>query len=855
MKQLPKKYNPKESEPKWQKYWAEQKIYKWEKNLSRNETFIIDTPPPTVSGQLHMGHIFSYSQAEMVARYQRMKGKTVFYPIGFDDNGLPTERYVEKMIGKKGTEMPRDEFVKICREKVTVAEEEFEYLFKSMGFSFDWDEKYQTISPMSQKIAQMSFVDLYNKGVLYRKEEPVIWDVVDQTALAQTEVEDKEVDSEKHYLRFELFDGSKKLQDLEIMTTRPELLPACVAVMYHPEDENASKYRDKFARTPLGVIVPMIADEKVELGKGTGVVMCCTFGDQKDVEWWRLHNLHLRIVLDESGKITFKNIQNLGVINKKYKEELGGLFSKKARIKILELLKQDGYIVRSSEPIKHVVKVGERSKAPIEILVTKQWFVKVLDIKDKLHKKTDECDWYPEFMKIRMHNWIDGLGWDWCISRQRFSGVPIPVWYSKRKGEEGKVIVGGVDKLPVDPMIDLPEGYSADEVEPEKDIFDTWFTSSVSPQLSSHGITSELAADPERFEKLALPFDLRPQAHEIIRTWAFCTIVKAYYHQDIIPWKNLMISGWCLAADKTKMSKSKGNVITPQKLIDEKGTDAVRYWASTSNLGTDTAYSEDAIKIGNKLITKLWNSAKFGQMHFESVFGGQGEVANELPTTPKSDIETGKIYEKIDLWILLRLTRTTAEASSEFEKFEYAGARSIIENFFWNDFCDNYLEIVKIRCYGAGGNKYDGISLKDTEIAEITKAQHSGVYTIYHCLKTILKLFAPFIPHITEEIYSYIYKDEFNEKKSIHSRGQWPKVNEFVISDKVEEIGELVVRIIAKVRMYKSNNGLGMNASLNVLNISHGLGVDVSSISEDLKNVTGAKEVKFGAEEFEVEIK
>jgi len=895
MKDLIKKYSFSEIEKKWQQYWVDNKIFKFDWNDTKRENvYAIDTPPPTVSGQLHMGHIFSFTQAEFVARFQRMNGKNVFYPIGFDDNGLPTEKYIEQLKKIKGKKMPREDFIKICQENVHVAEDKFEALFKSAGFSFDWDEKYQTISEKSRRISQMSFVDLYNKGVLYQKEEPVIWDVIDQTALAQTEVEEMEFDGEMNYLKFELISSHSPLegesrktssegtmsdsvggQILEIMTTRPELLPACVAVMYHPDDK--AKYEGKTAITPLGVEVPMIADDKVDREKGTGVVMLCTFGDQTDVEWFkkneREYNLELRIILNEKGVIiSFNNNVNhlLNIreflFDNKY-NILEGLFITKARAKILELLKEDGKLTREPVAIKHSVKTGERSKHPVEILVEKQWFIKVLDIKEELHTKASECDWHPKWMESRIHNWIDGLAWDWCISRQRFSGIPIPVWYIKNKNGETVSILPAKEQLPIDPTIDLPKDFKLvkedkarivkatkdildkngkiiieKETErvliPERDIMDTWATSSVSPQLSSQGITDDLVADEKRYKTLSLPFDLRPQAHEIIRTWAFCTIVKAHYHQNTIPWKNLMISGWCLAKDKTKMSKSKGNSISPTNLLAEKGTDAVRYWASNSNLGNDIAYSEDAIKIGQKLVTKLFNASKFASFHFQN-------LAEKIETA-KADIESGKIFETADLWLISKLSKTIESTTKAFEEYQYAKARENIEDFFWNDFCDNYLEIAKVRCYGADGLKYQNAQLSEDERWKINQAQQSGIRTIHYVLNAILKLFAPFVPHVTEEIFSCIYEDEFLEKKSLHARGMWAKVEDFAIDEKSEFSGELAVKVLAEVRKYKSDNNVSMKNELERLTISSSEDEKVfSGILEDLKNVCNAKEVLF----------
>ena len=812
MSKLPDKYNTQEAEKKWQKYWRENQTYKWEKDLPRSQTFVIDTPPPTVSGLLHMGHIFSYTQADFVARYQRMSGKTVFYPMGFDDNGLPTERLVEKVKNIRAVNMDRAAFVKECQQVVDEAEVEFEELFNSIALSVDWNEKYQTISPESQKISQMSFLDLHQKGLVERKMEPVLWDCVDRTALSQADLIDKEIPSSMNDVEFGI-DGSA--EKIIIATTRPELLPACVAVMVHPEDKRYKKFHGKNAITAIfGVKVPIIADDLVQMEKGTGAVMCCTFGDETDIKWWRKHNLPLKIILSQDGRI----IES-------------GLKIKEAREKIIAELKEKN-LLKNSVEIKHNVKCAERSGAAIEILVVPQWFVKVLDKKEQLKEKAKECNWHPDYMRIRIEQWIDGLSWDWCISRQRFFGVPFPVWYSKRSGEEGKILVADISQLPCDPLKDLPKGYAQGEVIAEADVMDTWATSSISPQLSSKGINSNKPGfyeDLDRHQKL-FPADMRPQAHEIIRTWAFYTIAKAMLHEDQIPWKNLMISGWCLAADKSKMSKSKGNVITPNSLIEEKGSDIVRYWASTSHLGADTAYSEETLKIGGKLLNKLFNATKFAALNFSEL--------KEKPTSAKEDIAKKIITEASDLWILSRLSATIKKATEDFKKFEYARAREAIEYFFWNDLCDNYLEIVKIRAYGLKAQKYENISLDEEQKLKITTQQQSGITTLYHCLDAVIRLFAPFIPHITEELYQGI----FDKNESIHRRGNWPNIADYFEDKNLIAIGEVMLEVIFNVRKFKSDNNLSMKVTVTKIIITSP--IDITLIRADLANVCNALEVE-----------
>lgn len=826
MKELPKNYSHKEAEKKWQKTWEENRVYAWDELQPRKNTFVIDTPPPTVSGVLHMGHIFSYTQADFVARYQRMSGKTVFYPMGYDDNGLPTERLVEKVKKLRAHNMSREEFIKQCEEVSAEARAEFHRLFESVALSVDWKQEYHTISDESRKISQLSFLDLYNKKHAYRKLQPMLWDPVDQTAIAQAEVVDKELDSFENYITFGLDDGSgKRVGEFRIMTTRPELIPACVAIMCDPKQYK--KYKGMQAIRPIsGIRVPIIADEKVDSEKGTGMVMCCTFGDETDIYWYdtykEKYNLPLRVVLNRYGKFDGRLMDRaLGDNQNKGKiiALLDGVPVKKAREEIfIKALEADGSLVER-KPIKHTVKCAERSGAALELLPTEQWFIKVLDKKKQLKKKANECEWYPDFMRIRMEQWIDGLNWDWCISRQRFFGVPFPVWYSKKEGEEGKIIIADSDQLPVNPLTDLPKGYTKDEVVPEKDVMDTWATSSVSPQLSSKAITKDLAIDYERHKKL-FPADLRPQAHEIIRTWAFYTIVKAMLHEGEIPWKNLMISGWCLAPDKTKMSKSKGNVITPVDLIEEQGADVVRYWSSTSRLGADTAFSEDVLKIGKKLVNKIWNATKFGAIHLSKL--------KEEPKGANEDVKSGVICETLDKWILARLNRTIEKATAEFEKFEYSNARAAVEDFFWNDFCDNYLEMIKGRAYNEEGSNDSG--------------QRSAVHAIYYCLEAVLKLFAPITPHITEELYSHIFDNEHQKIGSIHRPGTWPDAKDYPVDEKAERTGIAACAILDVVRRMKADKNVSLKWPLDKLIISGDAAIEETFY--DLAKVTNAKSIE-----------
>lgn len=830
-------YNHKTREKHWQQHWLDAGTYHWDERESRENTYVIDTPPPTVSGTLHMGHIFSYTQADFIARFQRMAGKTVFYPMGFDDNGLPTERLVEKVKKVRATDMSREAFIELCEGVAEEARIEFRNLFSSTALSVDWRQEYSTISADSRRISQMSFLDLFKKERAYRQLQPMLWDPVDQTAIAQAEVEDKELPSHFSDIKFGLEDGGH----IVIGTTRPEMIPACVGIFYHPDDARYQHLKGKFAITPLfGVKVPIMEDDTVEPDKGTGIMMCCTFGDEKDIEKWRKHKLETKLILNKYGKLDLTSLRAVGEAIQSEKsvdchvadaprsdviEQLENLKVVNARAKILELLAESGDLVES-KPIVHAVKCAERSGAPLEILPTQQWFIKLLDQKEQLKAKSSECNWYPPYMKVRMDQWIDGLNWDWCISRQRYFGVPFPVWYSKRAGEEGKILVADADQLPVNPLVDLPKGYSRDEVEAEADVMDTWATSSVSPQLSSRGISSEFAVDTKRHSQL-FPADLRPQAHEIIRTWAFYTLVKAHLHEDSIPWKNLMISGWCLAADKTKMSKSKGNVVTPVGLIEEKGTDAVRYWASTSRLGADTAFSEDLLKIGNKLVNKLWNASKFASMQLVHLKG--------TPTTAAQDIQAGIITETLDKWIIARLHKAVAKATKDFAEYEYCDARVATEDFFWNDLCDNYLELVKARAYGQFGEA----------------AQQSACFTIYHCLNAVLRLFAPFVPHITEEIFAALYPQQYGAAGSLHARGMWANAADFAADDVAEKAGIATVALLEVVRKAKSERNVSIKVPLEHMAVSKAGDVDASvwavlpSVADDLKAATSAQAMVF----------
>ncbi len=811
---LKEKYGFKEVEDKCNILWEGSKVYKW--NGEKDNTFTIDTPPPTISGKLHIGHIFSYCHTDFIARFQRMLGKDVFYPIGFDDNGLPTERLVEQTYKTRAKEVGREKFIEMCHEVIEKSKQEFKELFKSVGISYDWDLEYHTISKETVTLSQMSFIDLYNKGYAYRKMQPILWDPVDKTAIAQAEIEDKVFESSLNTIVFSTEDN----EQINIATTRPELLPACVAVFCHPEDARYTHLIGKTAVVPITKEkVPIIADDKVKIDKGTGLVMCCTFGDELDIYWQQKHNLPMKIIIDQDGRMNLDDVipvLDTGIQEKEewipvsatrmtddILNEINGLKVTAARKRIIEILTQRGLLIESTN-ISHSVKCAERSGASLEILPTYQWFIKTLEQKAQVLDKVKECNWHPSNMRKRMEVWIEGLNWDWCISRQRYFGVPFPAWYSKRKGEEGKIILAEIKALPIDPLKDLPKGYSKEEVIPDQDVMDTWATSSITPQLSALAVNSEFSLPNHRYNT-TFPADLRSQSHEIIRTWAFYTILKAHYHADSLPWKNIMISGWCLADDKKKMSKSKGNIITPHVILETYGADVVRYWAANSRLGVDTVYSENIFKIGKRLVTKLWNASKFVSMFMEK----------------QQVMSINSAHETMDKWILSKLYKVIERATNNLLQFEYCEALSAVEEFFWKDFCDSSLELVKKRAYGSS-----------------LSAKQSLAYV----LNIILRLFAPFLPYITEEIYHQLYS--YN---SVHNQSNWPSKEELIYDKYSEEMGDNVIQILNIIRKIKADNNVSVKHLIKKLMIKADLREDKlnQSAQDDLQAVCNAETIEW----------
>ena len=762
MKEIPKHYNSKEAETKWKEYWEKEGIYKF--NPYSKKIYSIDTPPPTVSGKMHIGHAFSYSQMDFIARYQRMRGKSILYPFGTDDNGLPTEMLIEKIHNIRAEDLEREEFVKLCRETLEKIRPSFIQDWKDIGISADWNIFYSTIDDHCIKISQLSFIDLYKKGRIYRKKAPFIFCPRCKTAIAQTEMEDREEETELVYIKFDTSLGKK----ITIATTRPEFLAACVAIYVNPNDERYKEFIGKEAILPIyNKKVKILANEDVDMNFGSGVVYHCTFGDFKDVEWSYRFNTEIIEIIDKDGKLN----ENAG----KYK----GLKIEEARKIIIEDLQKIGAIEKI-EKIKHFVNVHERCGTKLEILTTEQWFIKYLDLKDKLLEFGKRLKWYPKHMFSRYENWVNGLKWDWCISRQRYFGVPFPIWYCKKCGN---VILADEDQLPVDPIKNKPRKKclcGSNEFEPERDVMDTWATSSLTPK-----IVAEMFKNYEIYEKI-IPMDLRAQAHDIITFWLFNTVVKFLLHENKIPWKNVMISGWALDPKGEKMSKSKGNVIEPKEVIEKYCVDCLRYWAASSKLGEDLRYQEKIFIEAKRTLNKLWNAARFVILNIPEDFSAKSI----------------KKISGIDKWMLSKLSKTIKECTKAFEKYEYSKAKKFTEELFWKVFADNYLEIVKDRIYNK--EKYE-----EWEI-------NSAYFTLYTSLLTIIKLFAPIIPFITEEIYQLRFAKDENIK-SIHI-SKWPKAKWSFENEEI--LGDTLIEIIGKIRKFKSEKNIAMNEKIRKVVVS-----------------------------------
>jgi valyl-tRNA synthetase len=764
---LPEKPALEGLEAKWLPRWEESGVYRFERSAPRSRVFSIDTPPPTVSGSLHVGHVFSYTHTDLVARFHRMRGKAVFYPMGWDDNGLPTERRVQNYYGvrcdpslpydaafqppatpgKQPISVSRPNFIELCNRLTAEDEKAFEHLWKHLGLSVDWSMTYATISRRAQRVSQLAFVHLLKRGLAYQVEAPTLWDIDFKTAVAQAELEDREMPGAYHRITFALAaDDAAVLPDrrsLEIETTRPELIPACVALVAHPDDTRYQPLFDHHVTTPLfGVRVPVKAHPLADPAKGTGLAMICTFGDITDVTWWRELSLPVRAIIQADG--TLRELRwgapgwesNDPGRAERYYNDLARLSAAKARTKIVEQLKESGDLVGDPRPITHAVKFYEKGDRPLEIVTSRQWFIKTIEFREALLARGRELQWHPPYMEARFENWTNGLNGDWCVSRQRFFGVPFPVWYPV--SDLGRVdhehpIAPPEDALPIDPSTDIPAGYRADQrgapggFVGDPDVMDTWATSSLSPQ-----IVCGWPDDQDLFER-TFPMDLRPQAHDIIRTWLFDSVLRSHLEHDALPWAHAAISGWVLDPDRKKMSKSKGNVVTPVGLLEEHGSDGVRYWAASGRPGTDTAFDTNQMRVGRRLAIKVLNASRFALSAAEP---------------------QGAIVAPVDRAMLRNLAALVKEATEAFEGYDYARVLQRSETFFWR-FCDDYLELVKGRRYGDQGAP--GAASANSALAA--------------ALSVLLRLLAPFLPFVTEEVWSW-WQDG-----SIH-QARWPEAAE-----------------------------------------------------------------------------
>jgi valyl-tRNA synthetase len=820
-------------ETKWNAAWEQQAVYRFDRTRPRADVYSIDTPPPTVSGSLHVGHVFSYTHTDVIARFQRMRGRAVFYPMGWDDNGLPTERRVQNYFGVRcepslpydpGFEPPdkpgkqpvpvsRPNFVELCARLTAEDEKAFERLWRHLGLSVDWSMTYATIDRRAQRVSQLAFLRLLERGLAYQLEAPTLWDVDFRTAVAQAELEDREQPGAYHRIRFARADGGG---DIHIETTRPELIPACVALVAHPDDERYQPLFEREVITPLfGVRVPVKPHPLADPEKGSGMAMICTFGDVTDVVWWRELSLPVRAILQPNGALRPLTWGAPGwaaddpKAAQGYYDQLTGLSAVKARTRIAELLRESGDLTAEPQPITHAVKFYEKGDRPLEIITSRQWFIKTMDFRERLLRRGAELNWHPPYMQARLENWINGLNSDWCVSRQRFFGVPFPVWYKVRADgsiDHDSRMVPPEHRLPVDPSTDVPDGYTADQRDRphgfsgDPDIMDTWATSSLTPQIAGRW-----EEDPDLFARV-FPMDVRPQAHDIIRTWLFSTVLRAELEHGTLPWWNAAISGWVLDPDRKKMSKSKGNVVTPMGLLEEHGSDGVRYWAASGRPGTDTAFDTGQMKVGRRLAIKFLNASKF-------------VLARPLPP--------GAVTHPLDKGLLTSLRALVEDTTRALEDYDYARALQIAETFFWS-LCDNYLEMVKSRRYGDHGDEAAG----------------SANATLLCALSVLNRLFAPYLPFATEEVWSWW------QAGSVH-QARWPEVAEIdalsAADPGARRALEAAIDVLGEIRRMKSieKRPLKARIDLAVLRWSEDAIDLVRSVEADITTAAGVERFEY----------
>ena len=836
--QVPEKASVDGLEAKWVPAWEQSGVYRFDEAATREQIYSIDTPPPTASGSLHVGHVFSYTHTDVIARFQRMLGKEVFYPMGWDDNGLPTERRVQNYYGvrcdpslpyqpnftppqtggdnkssKASDQLPisRQNFIELCEKLTEEDEKAFENLWRNLGLSVDWSQTYRTISKEAQRVSQQAFLNNLRRGEAYVSLAPTLWDVTFRTAVAQAELEDREMPGAYHKVGFDGPDGK-----IFIETTRPELIPACVALVAHPDDDRYKKYFGKTAKTPLfGVEVPIVSHRLAQIDKGSGIAMICTFGDVTDVVWWRELKLETRPILGFDGRILQEGpAAVLAGQGKALYEELIGKTVFSAKERIVEALKESGDLVGDPRPITHPVKFFEKGDKPLEIVSTRQWYIKNGGSDQALSKRLidlgKEMNFHPSFMRVRLEDWINGLNGDWLISRQRFFGVPIPVWYqldeSGNPNYESPILPSD-QALPIDPSSDVPSGFSEDQrgkpggFVGELDIMDTWATSSLTPQLAGGW-----PSDEKRFKNV-FPYDLRPQGQDIIRTWLFSTLLRSQLEHGGLPWKNAAISGWILDPDRKKMSKSKGNVVVPNELLENHGSDAVRYWAASARLGTDAAFDEGQMKIGRRLAIKLLNAARFA-------------LSFEMPQG------VTEVTEEIDLSMLASLSDVVRTATDAFASYDHTKALETAESFFWT-FTDDYLELVKDRAYGA--------QFSDQE-------RGSAVLALRSALSVLVRLFAPFLPFASEEVWSWW------QEGSVH-QAAWPTVDE--LKGSTPNLMGLTSEALILIRKSKSDLKLSMKAEIAQLKLK--APSLMKSVAKDLQSVGNIAELEL-IESSEIEI-
>ena len=820
-------------EVKWGKIWEDEQLYAFDATTvdSREQVFAIDTPPPTVSGHLHPGHVFSYTHTDTVARYQRMRGKKVFYPMGWDDNGLPTERRVQNYYGvrcdpslpydpdftppskpdpKRQVPISRRNFVELCVELTAVDEKTFQDLWRAVGLSVDWNQLYTTISPESQRIAQLAFLRNYARGEAYLSDAPTLWDVTFSTAVAQAELEARDYPGAYHRLGFHRPNG----EDVFIETTRPELLAACCALIAHPDDERYQHLFGTTVTTPLyGVEVPVLAHSAAEMDKGAGIAMCCTFGDLTDVAWWRELQLPTRTIIGRDGRILSETPQwIIGAGSAEKYETIAGKTTFTARKLVVEALVESGEMDGEPKPTQRKANFYEKGDKPLEIIGTRQWYIRNGgrddDLRNALLERGRELEWVPEHMRHRYENWVEGLNGDWLISRQRFFGVPFPVWYPL--GTDGEPdyehpLLPDESALPVDPASQPPSGYQESQrgvaggFIGDPDVMDTWATSSLTPQ-----IVTGWERDADLFAK-TFPMDFAPEAHDIIRTWVFSRVVRAHLENGVLPWKRAAISGFVTDPDRKKMSKSKGNTVVPTEIIDQFGADAVRWRAAMARPGMDSPFDKAQMKVGRRLAMKILNASKF-----VLGFGEGGQVCD--------------ITNPADLSMLAGLRQLIAEATEAFDKFNYTAALEVCEQFFWT-FCDDYLELIKERAYDSEGADNAGALSARTALRL--------------ALDVMLRLFAPFLPFVTEEVWSW-WKDG-----SVHT-SSWPTADEVPATGDVDLMSDISAALV-ELRGVKSTHKVPMRTPILSARISAPASViaNLKAVESDLTKVSKTESLTF----------